>query len=154
MIILTTGVFDLFHHAHVDYLKHVKQIVPIAKSQIIVGIGTDACIRRLKGPTRPFFNSEEREAMLRSCRYVDKVIVFDLFEDGTDDEQKGMKTLIERVKPDIFVAGPRSPNQHAEMYLKPLGIPFKIIECNSTFTTSQLIKKITIQTVEHGIKNS
>ena len=138
--LLTTGVFDLFHHGHVDYLKSIKQ--SYRHTYLRVGIGTDACIKRLKGPSRPFYTAEQREIMLDSCEYVDEVIIFDIFEDGTDDEQRGMKTLIESVKPDIFVTGRQFPNQHAEQYLKPLGIPFEIVDCDSTFTTTQLIKDI------------
>ena len=137
--LLTTGVFDLFHHGHVDYLKSI--VKRYRHSYLRVGIGTDACIRRLKGDSRPFYTAEQRESMLDSCEYVDEVIIFDIFEDGTD-EQKGMKTLIESIMPDVFVTGPRHPNQHAEQYLKPLGIPFEIVDCDSTFTTTQLIKEI------------
>ena len=138
--LLTTGVFDLFHHGHVDYLKSIKQ--SYRPSRLIVGIGTDACIRRLKGPNRPFYSVRERKEMLMGCLYVSKVEVFDIFEDGTDDEQRGMKTLINIVKPHIFVTGRQFPNQHALQYLKPLGIPFEIVDCDSTFTTTQLIKEI------------
>ena len=138
--LLTTGVFDLFHHGHVDYLKSIKQ--SYRPSRLIVGIGTDSCIRRLKGPNRPFYSVRERFEMLTGCLYVSRVTIFDIFEDGTDDEQRGMKTLIESVKPDIFVTGRQFPNQHAEQYLKPLGIPFEIVDCDSTFTTTQLIKDI------------
>ena len=138
--LLTTGCFDIFHHGHVDYLKAIKGAY--RRSHLVVGIGTDACIRRLKGTNRPFYSVQERFKMLIGCEYVDEVIVFDVFEDGSDNEQRGMKTLIESAKPDIFVTGRQSPNQHAERYLEPLGIPFEIVDCDSTFTTTQLIKDI------------
>ena len=138
--LLTTGVFDLFHHAHVDYLKAIKHRYPI--SHLVVGIGTDDCIRRLKGPTRPFYTAAQRQKMLESCRYVDGVVIFNIFEDGSEDEQKGHQTLIEFVRPDIFLTGIRSPNQHVEPYLAKYQIPIYVIDWERETTTTQLVELI------------
>jgi len=63
---------------------------------VIVGLNSDASVERLKGPNRPFFSEEDRKFMLESCRYVDKVEVFD--EDTPYQ-------LIKSVSPDIIVKG-------------------------------------------------
>ena len=82
------------------------------------GTGDDATVRRLKGPDRPVLSQDERKTMLEACRYVDEVHIFSAFLDGTDEIQAGHKALLDKVRPDVFVTGPRSPNQHIEQFLK------------------------------------
>lgn len=71
--------------------------------------------------------------MVSACRYVDWARVFDIFEDEHDIDQHSMGKFIEMVDPDVFVTGPRSPNQHAHLYLKK-GVSLEIIENVSDFT--------------------
>ena len=138
-IVLTTGCFDLFHYGHVDYLRRIKEVYP--NHSLYVGIGDDAGVSRLKGTQRPIVPAEQRLIMVSACRYVDWARVFDIFEDENDIEQRGMGNFIDMVAPDVFVTGPRSPNQHAHLYLKP-GVPLQIIENVSAFTTTKLLKHI------------
>lgn len=138
-IVLTTGCFDLFHHGHVDYLRRIKEVYP--NYSLYVGIGDDAGVSRLKGTQRPIVRAEQRLIMVSACRYVDWARVFDIFEDEHDIDQHGMGKFIEMVDPDVFVTGPRSPNQHAHLYLKK-GVSLEIIENVSDFTTTKLLAHI------------
>jgi len=90
-IIFTNGCFDVLHRGHIELLKFCKNM-----GEVIVGLNTDKSIKRLKGPDRPIFNQNDRKFMLESCRYVDKVILFD--EDTP-------LNLIEKINPDIIVKG-------------------------------------------------
>jgi D-beta-D-heptose 7-phosphate kinase/D-beta-D-heptose 1-phosphate adenosyltransferase len=74
-----------------ELLKYCKSL-----GTVVVGLNSDESVRRLKGPTRPFFSTEDRKVMLEGCRYVDRIEVFD---EDTPYE------LIKKVVPDIIVKG-------------------------------------------------
>src|SRR5262245_26024285 len=91
-IVFTNGVFDILHPGHVRYLQ-------AARSQgdlLIVGLNSDASVRRNKGPERPINPEAERAEVLEALACVDAVSVFD--EDTPAD-------IIRRVQPDVLVKG-------------------------------------------------
>ncbi len=91
-VVFTNGCFDILHRGHVELLSFCKQI----GGKVIVGINSDASVKRLKGESRPFNSQGDRKFMLESCKYVDEVVVF---EEDTPYE------LINEIKPDIVVKG-------------------------------------------------
>jgi cytidyltransferase-like protein len=137
--VLTTGCFDLFHPGHVDYLRNITKAFPYFIR--VVGLGDDATVRKLKGPDRPVISQDERKIMLEACRYVDEVHIFSAFLDDIDEIQAGHEALLDKVNPDVFVTGPRSPNQHIERFLKPRDIPLRVVDAND-FTTTKLLERI------------
>ena len=91
-IVFTNGCFDLLHRGHVEYLAQAADMADV----LVVGLNTDASVRRLKGDTRPVNNEEARAMVLASLGFVDAVVLFD--EDTP-------YSLIEAVRPDIHVKG-------------------------------------------------
>lgn len=91
-IVFTNGCFDLLHVGHVRYLQQAKSLGDI----LIVGINTDASVRKLKGPTRPIQNEKDRAEILASLEAVDHTILF--------SEETPLK-LIQNIKPDFLVKG-------------------------------------------------
>ena len=91
--VFTNGCFDVFHFGHVELLRQCK----LLGSRLIVGINTDASVRRLKGRSRPICQLSERIAVVGACKYVDEVIPFD---ESTPCE------LVRKLRPDILVKGP------------------------------------------------
>jgi D-beta-D-heptose 7-phosphate kinase/D-beta-D-heptose 1-phosphate adenosyltransferase len=91
MKVFTNGCFDILHRGHIEYLKEAAKI-----GSLVVGLNSDASVRRLKGETRPINNQEDRKAMLLALRYVDEVIIF--------DEDTPLE-LIKRIDPDVVVKG-------------------------------------------------
>ncbi len=89
--VFTNGCFDVLHRGHFELLKYCKSL-----GYVIVGLNSDTSVKSLKGETRPVFSQQDREFMLRSCRYVDEVYVFD--EDTP-------YSLIKQTRPDIIVKG-------------------------------------------------
>jgi len=71
--IFTNGCFDLLHRGHVDLLKYCKTL----GDWVIVGLNSDASIKRLKGIDRPINSEDDREHILMALKYVDEVIIFD-----------------------------------------------------------------------------
>jgi len=91
-IVFTNGVFDLVHAGHVDYLLKAKASGDI----LIVGLNSDASVKRIKGEKRPLINQTERSFLLSNLKPVDFVVIFD---ENTPFE------LIKELVPDILVKG-------------------------------------------------
>src|SRR4051812_31701505 len=90
-IVLTSGSFDLIHLGHVKYLAKAKERGDI----LVVGVDSDAKIRRRKGPDRPMVPEDERLQLLSYQRPVDFVYL-----KRDDDPRWG---LIKAVSPDVLV---------------------------------------------------
>lgn len=91
-IVFTNGCFDLIHYGHICLLDYSRKLGDV----LIVGLNSDASIRRLKGCMRPINNCKVRAEMLLALRPVDYVVIFD------SNTPEG---LIELIKPDILVKG-------------------------------------------------
>jgi rfaE bifunctional protein nucleotidyltransferase chain/domain len=77
-IVLANGCFDLLHVGHVRYLAAARALGDV----LIVGLNSDASVRRVKGPGRPLIPAAERAEMLAALTAVDHVVVFE--EDTAD----------------------------------------------------------------------
>ena len=91
-VIFTNGCFDILHVGHITLFEFCRSL----GATVIVGLNTDASIKRLKGPSRPINSLEDRTKMLQSISYISKVIPF--------DEDTPIK-LLEYIKPDYLVKG-------------------------------------------------
>jgi D-glycero-beta-D-manno-heptose 1-phosphate adenylyltransferase len=91
-VVFTNGVFDLLHPGHVDVLNAARR----AGDALVVGINSDASVRRLKGDTRPVRSQADRVYVVASLEAVDAVTVFD---DDTPLE------LVRALLPDVIVKG-------------------------------------------------
>ncbi|TVQ30785.1 MAG: D-glycero-beta-D-manno-heptose 1-phosphate adenylyltransferase [Phycisphaeraceae bacterium] len=91
-IVFTNGCFDILHAGHVSLLRKAARM----GDALVVGINSDASVRRLKGPDRPVHHEQDRIEILSELESVDMVIVF--------DDETPLK-LIEAVKPDVLVKG-------------------------------------------------
>ena len=91
-IVFTNGCFDLIHLGHVQYFRFAKEQGDL----LVVGVNTDASIRRLKGPKRPIVNEDDRLSVLEELESIDYLVQF--------DEDTPLK-LIEAIRPDVLVKG-------------------------------------------------
>ena len=91
-VVFTNGCFDILHKGHVDYVNKAKQLGEV----LLLGLNSDASVRRLKGEKRPVVSENERAFILENLKAVDCVILFD---------QDTPKELIEFIIPDILVKG-------------------------------------------------
>jgi rfaE bifunctional protein nucleotidyltransferase chain/domain len=91
-IVFTNGVFDILHPGHLRYLQAARAHGDL----LIVGLNSDASVRRTKGQGRPINPQEERAEVLAALDCVDAVSIFD--EDTPAD-------IVRRVSPDILVKG-------------------------------------------------
>lgn len=91
-IAFTNGVFDILHQGHIYSLSHAAKEADF----LIVGLNSDASVKRLKGETRPVNDQDARAFLLASLLVVDAVV---LFEEDTPLE------LIKTIMPDVLVKG-------------------------------------------------
>jgi rfaE bifunctional protein nucleotidyltransferase chain/domain len=91
-IVFTNGVFDILHRGHVDYLASARSFGDV----LIVGLNSDASVRRIKGPDRPIQNQRDRAIILSSLRPVDYVVIF---------SEETPEKLIMTIRPDVLVKG-------------------------------------------------
>ena len=91
-IVFTNGCFDILHRGHVTYLNQAKQQGDI----LILGLNSDASVKRLKGDNRPINPVEIRKKQLEILSWVDEVIVF---------SEDTPYNLIKSLKPTLIVKG-------------------------------------------------
>ncbi len=87
-VVTTNGAFDILHAGHVKALTESKEQGDV----LIVGINSDACVKRLKGDSRPIVSEGDRAAMVAALEYVDYVFLF---------EEDDPRAFLEELKPDI-----------------------------------------------------
>lgn len=88
----TNGCFDILHRGHVTYLTFARN----QADALVVGVNSDASVKRNKGPDRPINPEDDRASVLASLRPVDYVVLFD------EDEPRD---LIAKILPDVLIKG-------------------------------------------------
>ncbi|MBX3435823.1 MAG: bifunctional heptose 7-phosphate kinase/heptose 1-phosphate adenyltransferase, partial [Pirellulales bacterium] len=91
-IAFTNGCFDLLHAGHLATLEFAAARADL----LVVGLNSDASVRRLKGPTRPLVPQAQRAALLAALGCVDHVVLF-------DDETP--HRLLRALRPDVLIKG-------------------------------------------------
>ena len=91
-IVFTNGVFDIIHRGHISYLQKARQLGDI----LMLGLNTDASVKRIKGEGRPINHEDDRAFVLSAFEFVDYIIMFS--EDTPTN-------LIKTIHPDVLVKG-------------------------------------------------
>ena len=91
-VVFTNGCFDLLHAGHVEYLSEARALGDV----LVVGLNSDASVRRLKGAGRPLVPEEARARVVAALSDVDAITVF-----GEDTPE----ALIGSLLPDVLVKG-------------------------------------------------
>lgn len=123
-IVFTNGCFDLLHPGHLHLLNGCCEI----GERVIVGVNSDASVKRLKGESRPVNEQQVRMQILAATIFTDAIV---LFEEDTPEN------LIHAIKPDVLVKGGDWPIDKilGAAYLQSYGgkvITIPYLEGNST----------------------
>lgn len=137
-IVFTNGCFDILHVGHIRLLQKAKSFGDI----LILGLNTDSSVKKLKGPTRPIVNENERAEILSSLDCVDYVVFF--------DENEPSK-IISEIRPDIHVkGGDYNPNDYSNMpearIVHEYGGEVKIVNLVEGKSTTEIINKLSQNT--------
>jgi len=130
-IVFTNGVFDLLHRGHVEYLEEARAL----GDRLVVGVNSDASVRRIKGPERPLVPDEERAEILAALACVDLAILFD--EDTPE-------RLIHEVRPDVLAkGGDWTPDRIVgREFVESLGGRVVSVPLRAGLSTTALIERI------------
>ena len=91
-VVFTNGCFDLLHYGHIHFLAEARE----QGGRLVIGLNSDASVRRLKGPNRPINDEPTRQLLLAALECVDLVTTF---------EQDTPLELISLLLPDVLVKG-------------------------------------------------
>lgn len=130
-IVFTNGCFDILHRGHVEYLAKAAAL----GSKLIIGLNTNASVRRLKGESRPINDEAARAILLSSLIFTDKIVLF--------DEDTPLE-LIRFIQPDILVKGNDYKPEEIVGYnvLKAKGGEVVTIELTEGFSTTSILNKL------------
>ncbi len=133
-VVFTNGCFDLLHVGHVSYMEKARAL----GKHLIIGLNTDASVRRLKGETRPLTHELDRARVLAALASVDAVVLFD---EDTPTE------LIKLLRPDILVKG--GDYKPEEVAGREYAGEVRIIDFEDGYSTTGVVEKIA-QLVKEG----
>ncbi len=91
-IVFTNGCFDILHPGHIAVLSAAKSM----GTKLIVGLNSDASVKKLKGANRPIQNENSRALLLAALVFVDMVVIF---------EEDTPLNLIQTIQPQVLVKG-------------------------------------------------
>ena len=130
-IVFSNGCFDILHRGHVEYLSKAADLGDI----LIIGLNTDASVRRIKGPSRPVNDEKARAVVLAALEFVDAIMFFD--EDTPYN-------LIKNVQPDVLVKGKDYKAEDIVGYniVTNKGGKVETIELVEGFSTTNTINKM------------
>lgn len=130
-IVSTNGCFDILHVGHVRILKQSKALGDI----LVVGINSDASVKKLKGEDRPINTQDDRAELLSSLECVDIVSIFD---EGTPVE------FLKVVRPNIHVKGADYKPKDLEEtpVVESFGGEVRILPLVPHKSTTSLVEKI------------
>ena len=126
-IIFTNGCFDILHAGHVKYLEEAKSYGDI----LILGLNADSSVRKLKGPTRPINNQDDRAYILASLESVDYVVIF---------EEETPYELIKLIKPHVLVKG--GDYEGKDVVGQDIAQELRLVQFVDGKSTSKIIQRI------------
>lgn len=91
-VVFINGCYDLLHYGHIRYIEQAKAL----GDRLIIGVNTDASVKRLKGANRPMYNTQQRMEVLAALKAVDWVVAF---EEDTPGK------LVEALSPNVLAKG-------------------------------------------------
>ncbi len=130
-MVFTNGCFDIIHPGHISYLRAARSL----GDALVVGLNSDASVRKLKGPSRPVAPEKDRAMVLEALESVDAVVIF-----SEDTPVRLMREL----KPAVYVKGGDYRIEdlpEAEVAVE-IGAEVKILPFEPGYSTTALIEKI------------
>ncbi|MEI8175637.1 MAG: D-glycero-beta-D-manno-heptose 1-phosphate adenylyltransferase, partial [Candidatus Omnitrophota bacterium] len=130
-VVFTNGCFDLLHRGHIDYLRKARSLGDC----LVIGVNSDASVRRLKGAERPITAQADRAEILASLEFVTYVTIF--------NEDTPLQ-LITALRPDVIVKGgdwdPRSII--GGDFVRSYGGRVAVIKYRAGYSTTGILKKV------------
>lgn len=140
-IVLTQGSWDLLHIGHARYMAKAKEHGDV----LIVGVDSDAKVRKRKGPERPVVPEEERMEMIEHLKSVDFVVLKEVNAPKWE--------LIKIINPDILIATEETYTTEKLKVVKQFCSEVVVLEQQATTSTSAKLRRLQITTANKIEKN-
>ncbi len=139
----TSGVFDILHPGHIEYLEKAKSLCNI----LVVGINSDYSVRANKGELRPINSEVERARTLAGLSAVDFVFIF---------PEKNNNQNIELLKPDLYIkAGDYNAEKlSSASIVESYGGKVEIVPFVEGKSSTSVIEKISAQALAGAVTAS
>lgn len=136
----TNGCFDLVHPGHISLLKQAKAQC----DRLVVGLNSDASVKRLKGLTRPIQSEQARATILGSMSDVDLVVVF---------EEDTPINLITLLRPDVLIKGADYTVDQVigADFVQSYGGTVALVELVAGQSTTQTIQLLSSDSTSHNL---
>ncbi len=130
-VVFTNGCFDILHAGHATYLARVKACGDI----LVLGLNSDASIRKIKGDSRPVIPQDQRAAVVAALAVVDHVVLFDSPDPGD---------MIRIIVPNVLVKGADWPEDKiiGGDFVKSAGGRVERIAFEEDVSTTTIIQRI------------
>ena len=132
-VVWTNGCFDIFHAGHIIYLERARSQGDI----LVVGLNSDASVRKSKGDSRPIINEQYRAKLLTALMCVDYVIIYD---------EESPLNLIKTLQPDVYAKGGDytidTINQQERAVMESFGGDIALLPGVEGMSTTILVNKI------------
>lgn len=132
--VFVSGVFDILHHGHIDFLKRAKSLVN-DEGKLVVAVHDDESVRKHKGDGRPINGLNERVQVLEAIRYVDQVVPWLGWENIAD--------YVKELRPDyIAVSGDEYKKKSLSSIADEIGAKVIVFPKIQDISTSKLVELI------------
>lgn len=135
----TSGVFDILHPGHVQYLEDAKALVDV----LVVGLNSDASVRANKGDGRPINGEVERAQVLAGLFSVDHVFIF---------SERNNNLNVELLKPTLYIkAGDYSAESlSSKAIVEKFGGQVQLVPFQKGLSTTSVIEKISLAAISNA----
>jgi rfaE bifunctional protein nucleotidyltransferase chain/domain len=130
-VVFTNGCFDLLHPGHISYLRAARSL----GDALVVGLNSDASVRKLKGPSRPVVPEMDRAIVLEALESVDAVVIF---------SEDTPVCLMRELKPAVYVKGGdyRIDDLPEARVAAELDAEVRILSFEPGYSTTALVERI------------
>lgn len=130
-VVFTNGCFDILHSGHVRYLAEASDL----GDHLVIGLNTDASVKKIKGPSRPYLDENTRALILAALGFVTAVVLFD---------EETPYELIKKIQPNYLVKGGDYKPEEIVGYdiVKAKGGHVITIPLTEGFSSTNIINKI------------
>jgi rfaE bifunctional protein nucleotidyltransferase chain/domain len=127
----TSGVFDILHPGHVDYLAAARALVDV----LIVGLNSDVSVKANKGELRPICSEQERAEVLAGLSAVDHIFIF---------SDRNNNVNVELLKPSLYIkAGDYSAEKlSSKTIVEQYGGRVELVPFKTGHSTTSVIERI------------
>ncbi len=133
-LVLVTGVFDILHKEHINFLQKAKQ----AGDLLVAGVETDKRVRALKGPDRPINSEQRRVKNLDRLGIADGVFLLP----ANFDDPEEHRAFIRKIAPDVLAVSSHTPHlQQKREIMQGIGAELQVVhQYNPELSTSKIIE--------------